>query len=60
MNNNTREALKTFITEVESLAYAVSSVAGTIVLRDVIESAETLKKQLDKDETILSLGGDVK
>lgn len=53
MNNNTRKDLQAFITAVENLAHAVSSVAGTDALKEIYDTAEQLKVQLDKDETIL-------
>jgi len=53
MNPNTRKDLQDFITAVENLAHAVSSVAETKALVEIFYTAEKLKVQLDKDETIL-------
>lgn len=53
MNSITREDLQAFISAVETLAYAVSSVAGTDVVKEVYETAERLKDQLDCDATIV-------
>lgn len=53
MNNNTREDLKKFIEAVENLATAVSSFAGSHAVKWIYDAGHQLKKQLDKDETIL-------
>lgn len=53
MNSITRQDLQAFITAVETLAHAVSSVAGTDALEEVYETAERLKDQLDCDATIV-------
>lgn len=53
MNSITREDLQAFITTVEHLAHAVMTIAGQGAVKDLIEEAERLKVQLDKDETII-------
>jgi hypothetical protein len=53
MNTITKEDLQAFITAMENLAHAVSSVAGINVLTEVYEASERLKVQLDKDATIV-------
>lgn len=53
MNGNTKRDLQAFITAVENLTHAVSSVAGTNVVGEVFVTADILKNQLDKDEAIL-------
>ncbi len=53
MNANTKDYLIAFITAVENLADAVSSVAGTHATKEIYENAERLKVQLESDETIL-------
>ncbi len=53
MNDNTRKALIEFITTVEHLANAVSSVSGTGAMKDLIQTSEELKTALKTDETIL-------
>jgi hypothetical protein len=52
MNENTRDNLIRFITEVENLAHAVSSVAGTDALKQLYEAAEAAKSSLQSDETV--------
>lgn len=54
MNYRTKEELLDFITEIENLAYAVSSIIGTTTLANLVTKAEALKSALRSDETILN------
>jgi hypothetical protein len=53
MNNLTRQELKEFVQEILQFAYAVSSVAGTKAVADIVEKGARLMEQLDKDPTII-------
>ncbi len=52
MNNKTKARLKEFICQVEVLAQGVIHLTGERDCKILLESAEALKLQLDKDETI--------
>lgn len=53
MNSNTRDRLKAFIDQIEILAQGVIRETGTEDCAKLVDAAESLKLQLDSDETII-------